>query len=129
MSVACRGRLMADCDRARRGPWTAPELRTLRFRSVFGVLSPITRGRAHGPYDIADLDIYFEHCVIGGPGAFIVTVDDISQFPAAIRRKLVLEIAGIAPEARFMPAALVNQRVDCLIGERKLERFLSSFPR
>jgi hypothetical protein len=80
------------------------------------------------PYEIAELDIYYEQCVIGGPGAFIVTVDNMSQFPAAIRRKLVLEIAGVAPDARLIPVSLVEPRIDCLIGEQKLERFLSSFP-
>lgn len=81
----------------------------------------------YSPYEIAELDIYYEQCVIGGPGAFIVTVDNMSQFAAAIRRKLVLEIAGIMPEARLTPVSLVDPRIDCMIGERKLERFRSSF--
>lgn len=88
----------------------------------------ILPGRSGGPYEIAELDVYYEHCVIGGPGAFIFTADDMSRFPTAIRRKLVLEIAGIEPEARLIPASTVLPRIDCLIGERKLENFLSSFP-
>jgi len=80
------------------------------------------------PYEIAELDIYYEQCVIGGAGAFIVAVDNMSQFPAAIRRKLVLEIAGIMPEARLIPVSVVGPRIDCMIGERKLEHFTSSFP-
>jgi hypothetical protein len=80
------------------------------------------------PYEIAELDIYYEQCVIGGPVAFIVTVDNMSQFPAAIRRKLVLEIAGTVPESRLIPVSLVGPRIDCMIGEQKLERFLLSFP-
>ena len=65
-----------------------------------------------------DLDIYFEDCVVGGPGAFIVPVHDRAGFAEAIRRKLVLEIAGTPP--RLMHAAETRPlaRVDCLIGEK-----------
>jgi hypothetical protein len=77
------------------------------------------------PFGIADLDIYYEDCVIGGPGAFMITVKDISQFQAAIRRKLVLEIAGLVPQPRLIPVAeMVKQpRVDCLVGEKTRGRF------
>lgn len=37
---------------------------------------------------------HFRRDVIGGPGAFIVTVDETTSFQEAVRRKLVLEIAG-----------------------------------
>lgn len=40
-----------------------------------------------------DLDLYFGRCVIGGPASFLYTVESMSEFPAAIRRKLVQEIA------------------------------------
>ncbi|MFQ5972300.1 MAG: DUF1194 domain-containing protein [Alphaproteobacteria bacterium] len=46
---------------------------------------------------LADLDRYYANCVIGGPGAFIVTAHGFGDFGAAIRRKLILEIAGKAP--------------------------------
>ena len=45
------------------------------------------------------LESYFEGCVIGGPDAFVIGVDDISQFEAAIRRKLVREMAGFPARA------------------------------
>ena len=45
---------------------------------------------------------YYRRLVIGGPGAFAIAVDDVSHFADAIRRKLVLEIAGVQPE--FSPA-------------------------
>jgi hypothetical protein len=83
---------------------------------------PIMLGRA-GWFGIDDLDVYYEDCVIGGPGAFIVTVDDTAQFPAAIRRKLVLEIAGSVPEPRPIPVALGAPRSDCLIGEKLRQRY------
>ena len=47
--------------------------------------------------DIDDLDSYYTNCVIGGPGAFMIPVNDWSQFPEAIRRKLVLELAASMP--------------------------------
>ena len=52
-----------------------------------------------------ELDLYYRNCVIGGPGAFIVVARDFRSFAAAIRRKLVLEIAGAAPAPRRRMAA------------------------
>ena len=43
--------------------------------------------------DIKDLDIYYEDCVIGGPGAFVVPIREREKFKEAIRTKLVLDIA------------------------------------
>ena len=41
-----------------------------------------------------DVNAYYRTEVIGGPGAFVFAVSDLADFPAAIRRKLVLEIAS-----------------------------------
>ena len=41
---------------------------------------------------------YFRENVIGGPGAFLIVVQDFHSFADAITRKLVTEIAGI-PDA------------------------------
>ncbi len=41
-----------------------------------------------------DLDLYYENCVIGGAGAFIVVAESFVDFGSAIRRKLILEIAN-----------------------------------
>lgn len=68
--------------------------------------------------DIAELDIYFEDCVIGGPGHFVIPIKERDQFKEAIRTKLVLEIAGRTPEARVVPAAADNPRISCTVGER-----------
>jgi hypothetical protein len=77
-----------------------------------------------GGYSIRELDIYYEDCVIGGPGAFLVTVESIDRIAEAIRRKLVLEIAGGA--ARVVPAQLGERapRIDCLIGEKLRRRWM-----
>ena len=71
-----------------------------------------------GGMDLAELDIYFEDCVIGGPGAFVIPIRERDQFKEAIRTKLVLEVAGRMPEARVIPAAADKPRVSCTIGER-----------
>ncbi len=44
----------------------------------------------------SEVSDYYEQNVIGGPGAFTVMVDDRSAFAAAIRRKLILEIASLS---------------------------------
>jgi hypothetical protein len=71
-----------------------------------------------GTLDIENLDIYYEDCVIGGPGAFVIPIRERDQFRDAIRTKLVLEIAGRTPERRIVPVASDKPRVSCTIGER-----------
>jgi len=69
-------------------------------------------------YSIPDLDLYYADCVIGGPGSFVLPVDDASQLADAIRQKLVLEIAGTPPRVIPAAATTANPRIDCLIGEK-----------
>jgi hypothetical protein len=66
--------------------------------------------------DIVELDVYYEDCVIGGPGAFVIPVKDREKFVEAIRTKLVLEIASHAP--RVVPVAARQPRIPCTVGER-----------
>ncbi len=67
--------------------------------------------------DIENLDIYYEDCVIGGPGAFVIPIKAREQFKEATRNKLVLEIAGRTPEPRVVPAQARVPRISCTIGE------------
>ena len=69
-------------------------------------------------YSIPDLDIYYADCVIGGPGSFVLPVDDPSQLADAIRQKLVLEIAGAPPRLTTVAETRPAPRIDCLIGEK-----------
>lgn len=91
-----------------------------------------------------NLDIYYQNCVIGGPGSFVVVARDFRSFADAVLRKMVLEIAGLRPTApaiargarllRGMPAhRLVASRdlrriaepregPPCDIGERQWNR-------
>lgn len=68
--------------------------------------------------DIEDLDIYYEDCVIGGPGAFVVAIRERDQFREATRTKLVQEIASRDVAPRVIPAAADKPRISCSIGER-----------
>ena len=71
-----------------------------------------------GSIDIENLDIYYEDCVIGGPGAFVVPIREREKFIEATRTKLVLEIAGRQPDAQVMPASSQEPRISCTIGEK-----------
>ena len=69
------------------------------------------------------LDDYYADCVIGGPRSFLLSVRDWDQFPDAVRRKLVLELAG--GPANGAPGEPEEARIwkisdggaDCTIGE------------
>lgn len=85
----------------------------------------MTDGGYGSQFNIPDLDEYYRRCVIGGPGAFMIPVNDWDQFAEAVRRKLVLEIGGLVPpgmpeaDARVIPAQFDFQPpYDCMIGEK-----------
>jgi hypothetical protein len=73
---------------------------------------------SYSTMDIDNLDLYYEDCVIGGAGAFVITIKDRDKFREAIRTKLVLEVAGRVPERRVVPVAASEPRVNCMIGEK-----------
>lgn len=80
---------------------------------------PIMLKRANpGTMDIKDLDIYYEDCVMGGPGAFVIPIREREKFIEAIRTKLVLEVAGRRPARRVIPASAEKPRISCTIGEQ-----------
>ena len=77
-------------------------------------------------FGIENLDEYYADCVIGGTGAFVLPVYSWEKFPEAVRRKLVLEIAGAAEpvllhrasDDSVMAPGEGRPRVDCMIGEK-----------
>jgi hypothetical protein len=71
-----------------------------------------------GYMDVAELDVYYEDCVVGGPGSFVIPIREREKFVEATRTKLVLEVAGRTPEARVIPASAEKPRVSCTIGEK-----------
>jgi hypothetical protein len=73
---------------------------------------------SYSTMDIDNLDFYYEDCVIGGLGSFVVSIKDREQFKEAIRTKLILEVADRMPEHWIVPVTEKEPRVPCLIGEK-----------
>ena len=58
-----------------------------------------------------DLEAAFASLIIGGPASFVVTADRDARFAEAVRRKLLLEIAGrAAPGAPHLRLAVDEER-------------------
>lgn len=85
---------------------------------VINGLPIMVKEPSYSTMDIDNLDLYYEDCVIGGPGAFVVTIKERDKFKEAIRTKLLLEIAGRTPDRAVVPAAGREPRVNCMIGEK-----------
>jgi hypothetical protein len=85
---------------------------------VINGLPIMVKEPSYSTMDIDNLDWYYEDCVIGGPGSFVVPIKDRERFREAIRQKLVLEVAGRTPEHQVIPAAEKEPRISCTIGEK-----------
>src|SRR6266568_4986471 len=83
--------------------------------TINGLPIMLDRGNSYGMFGMQfeHLDIYYEDCVIGGPGSFVVGIKERAQFKDATRTKLVLEIAGHTPEPKAKPAQARVPRVYC----------------
>lgn len=101
-------------------PVTAARDDVLARGIIVNGLPLMTREGMGSQWYLEDLDRYYYHCVIGGPGAFVMPVQAWEHFPEAVRRKLVLELAGLPPppvvRAEFRTAEA--QGYDCLVGEK-----------
>ena len=69
---------------------------------------PITRGPARpvlvGGTEMSPLEAHYREWVVGGIGAFVVPAQGFESFAGAIRRKLILEIAGLDAGPRYAVA-------------------------
>jgi hypothetical protein len=70
--------------------------------------------------NLVSLDAYYQDCVIGGPGSFMIPVKANQDFAPAIRRKLILEIAAapalVAPDPAIPVSNLLPvPRVNCAV--------------
>lgn len=82
---------------------------------------------------LEDLDRYYEGCVIGGPGSFVVVAEGFDSFHEAVRRKLILEIATapavppawqqIGPSVTHKAQSGYRYPKGCDIGERQSQEF------
>ena len=79
---------------------------------------PILTNTTSGTYPtIPDLDLFYRDCVIGGPGAFYVVAHGFEDFARAVRKKLILEIAGIRPTRLWLASGDTRESPPCDIGE------------
>lgn len=110
------------------GPVNEARDRALKQGITINGLPLMIRPSNWGFSDISNLDEYYEDCVIGGVGAFVIPIRDRKEFIRATRTKLVMEIADVLPaiQDRFRPADLPvlraqagrkAPRVSCTIGE------------
>jgi len=73
---------------------------------------------SYATMDIENLDWYYEDCVIGGPGSFVVPIKGRENFKEAIRAKLIREVASRTSERQVRPASDKEPRISCTIGEK-----------
>lgn len=79
----------------------------------------LTREGMDSAWHLEGLDIYYQSCVIGGPGSFVIPVFDWDDFADAVQRKLVLEMVSRPQSATVIPAqATPRDPTDCRIGEK-----------
>jgi hypothetical protein len=82
---------------------SGPSLAQARDRAETGMITvnglPIQTARQNPfrPSVSIDIEAYFENQVIAGPGAFISPSNEHDDFVDALRRKLIIEIAGLDP--------------------------------
>ena len=69
------------------------------------------------PTTMPDLDFYYQDCVVGGDSGFVLVARTSDELALTIRRKLIMEIAGIQPPPRLFAADYAGP-TDCLIGEK-----------
>jgi len=81
-------------------------------------LPVMVKQASYATMDIEQLDLYYEDCVIGGPGSFVIPIKERAKFKEAIRTKLILEVAGLQPEVIPAQAKPREPRVPCTIGEQ-----------
>ncbi|MFO1049788.1 MAG: DUF1194 domain-containing protein [Geminicoccaceae bacterium] len=98
-------RLVIDVSADSAYSWGGVPLAMARDRALeagitingLAVLCRVCSGRPVG----GDLEGEFARRIVGGPASFVVTVDGDTSFAEAVRKKLLLEIAGGAPERRL----------------------------
>jgi uncharacterized protein DUF1194 len=100
------------------GPVTVARDAALEKGIVINGLPIMVKEPSYSTMDIDNLDYYYEDCVIGGPGSFVIAIKDREKFKEAIRTKLLMEVAGGTPERKVVRVAEKEPRVSCLIGEK-----------
>ncbi len=85
------------------------DMRTEALKARIGINGlPIMNDRPN-PFGFpaeADLDQYYLHCVTGGPRSFVEVAKNFEDFPRAVRKKLLQEVADLGPRSDIEAAAL-----------------------
>jgi hypothetical protein len=104
---------------------TDMRLEALKERIVINGL-PIMNDRPN-PFGFpseADLDKYYLHCVTGGPHSFVEVARNFEDFPRAVRKKLLQEVADLGPRNDFdvgaagLPDGALLAQNDTVTGRR-----------
>ena len=71
------------------GPVTLARDAALEKGIVINGLPIMVKEPSYSTMDIDNLDYYYEDCVVGGPGSFVIAIKDREKFKEAIRTKLL----------------------------------------
>ncbi|SDK35066.1 Protein of unknown function [Aliiruegeria lutimaris] len=86
---------------------------------VINGLPLMTREGMGSDWHLEGLDVYYENCVTGGAGSFVIPVLGWADFAEAVRQKLILEIVGVSQPEKLVPVQMTTRNpTDCLIGEK-----------
>jgi len=83
-------------------PVAVARARALAAGIVINGLAILCRDCSGRPADY-DLEEAYATRIIGGPGSFVITADGNDRFAEAVRRKLLLEIAGVPDQHARRP--------------------------
>jgi len=99
--------------------WNGPPLEEARQAVlaegiVINGLAILCRYCETGRASFGDLEAEYAERIIGGPGSFVVSAVDRPSFAEAVRRKILLEVAGLTPDQTRhatlqTPAALLDK--------------------
>ena len=91
---------------------------------IINGLPLMTKDGLGAQWHLDDLDEYYRQCVTGGPGSFVIPVLTWDQFPAAVRQKLVLELAShtVSNVKKISFTSTAQSGYDCEIGEKMWQR-------
>jgi hypothetical protein len=104
-------------------PVTQARDEVLAAGMIINGLPLMTREGMGSQWHLDDLDIYYQTCVTGGFGSFVIPVLEWEDFARAVLRKLVLEIAAAPPPHELVPVQFApDDPYDCMIGEKMWER-------
>lgn len=81
-------------------------------------------GGGWGSFDIPHLDVYYQECVVGGPGSFMIPIREPGEFLTATRQKLLIEISNLmlVPRVQYAQLAEPSPRANCSVGEQMWRR-------